>query len=441
MREGGPAASQVALVRGLGRADVAALTLNMVGAGIFTLPAALAAGAGDWSVPVLLVVIGLVALMALCLVEVASRYETTGGPMVYAGAAFGPLAGFVIGWLMYLSRLSAFGAIAAIMLDYASGLWPAVDAPVIRVVAITLCVAALTAVNLRSVVSGARVSTVLAYTKLLPLVALVTVGLLLTVGTTSLQPLTPVNVDSLGGALLVALFACVGFEAPTIMTGEARSPRRDLPAGILGGVACVGMLYTLLLFVAMRTVPDLAHARRPLADAAATLVGPLGGPILAVTAMLSCAGTLAMGMVASPRLLYALAEQGDLPRVLGRVSANGRTPAPAILTSAVLVWILTVSGTFIYLATFSALARLLTYASTCAALVALRRREGPAPTAVPLGTLWAALALAASAAALAATSGTAVRDLAISAGVGLVIRIAVRSRRHAVVAAAGPAVS
>ena len=113
------------LLRGLRRGDIVALTLsNMVGAGIFTLPTALAAGAGRWSLAVLFVTVVLVSLMALCTVEVASRYDVTGGPMIYAGRAFGPLAGFIVGWLMYLSRLAAFGAIAAIMLDYGAGLWP-----------------------------------------------------------------------------------------------------------------------------------------------------------------------------------------------------------------------------------------------------------------------------------------------------------------------------
>jgi len=132
------------LIRGLGRLDILALTLNnIVGAGIFTMPAALVAGAGGWSVGVLLLTIALVAIMALCTVEVASRYDVTGGPMYYAGAAFGAPAGFVIGWLMYLSRLSAFGAIATIMLDYSAGLWPAVGTTAVRTGVITVFIAVL----------------------------------------------------------------------------------------------------------------------------------------------------------------------------------------------------------------------------------------------------------------------------------------------------------
>jgi amino acid transporter len=127
------------LFRGLARHDIVALTLNnIVGAGVFTMPALLVSGAGSWSVAVLFLAIALVAAMSLCMIEVASRYDVTGGPMYYAGAAFGPAAGFVIGWLMYVSRLAAFGAITTIMLDYGSGLWPNLGTPVARIIAITL---------------------------------------------------------------------------------------------------------------------------------------------------------------------------------------------------------------------------------------------------------------------------------------------------------------
>jgi APA family basic amino acid/polyamine antiporter len=419
-------AGSTELLRGLGRTDIVALTLNnMIGAGIFTLPAALAAGAGHWSLAILLVTIVLVSLMALCTVEVASRYDVTGGPMIYAGSAFGPLAGFVVGWLMYLSRLAAFGAIAAIMLDYGTGLWPALGVTAVRTLAITVFIGTLAAINLRGVVRGALASNILTALKLLPLVLLALAGVGLagwTSGPSSARP----SVDELGGAVLIAFFACMGFEQAPIIAGEARHPHRDLPVGILGGIAGVGVLYTLLMLVCFQTVPDLAHARRPLADAAAALVGPQGATVLSLAAVLSCAGTLSVWMIVSPRVLYALAAQGDLPRVFAGLDPIRHIPAVAIVSSAMLVWILTVSGTFVYLATFSAMARLLMYASTCAALIVLRRRDGPAPVPIPLGPLWGVLALVCSLLALGTTTGTEVRDVSIAIGLGWAGRTAVR---------------
>jgi len=127
-------------------------------------------------------------------------------------------------------------------------------------------------------------------------------------------------------------------------------------------------------------------------------------------------------MVVSPRVLYALAEQGGVPRILSSVHAGRHTPAVAIVVFAGLVWALTLTGTFVYLATFSAITRLLTYASTCGALVALRRRDGPAPVSIPAGPLLAGLSLAATVAAVATTTGTAVRDLSIALAFGLALR-------------------
>ena len=414
------------LLRGLRRGDMVGLTLNnMIGAGVFTLPAALAAGAGSWGLAVLVVTVVLVSLMALCLVEVASRYDVTGGPMIYAASAFGPLAGFIVGWLMYLSRLAAFGAIAAIMLDYGAGLWPALGVTAVRTLVITVFIGALTAINLRGVIRGALASNVLMALKLLPLVLLAAAGVRLAGGTIGPSSAPP-GLGGLGGAMLIAFFACMGFEQPAVVAGEARDPRRDLPAGILGGVAGVGVLYTLLLLVCVQTVPDLAHARRPLADAAAALVGPHGATVVSLAAVLSCAGSLSVWMIVSPRVLYALAGQGDVPHIFATVDPIRHTPGAAIATSALLAWILTVSGTFVYLATFSAMARLLMYASTCAALMALRRRDGPAPIPIVLGPLWAVLALACALVALGTTTGTELRDVSIAIGLGCAGRTAVR---------------
>jgi amino acid transporter len=423
-----------ALVRELRRSDIVALTVNnVIGAGIFTMPAALAAGAGTTSLAVLLLTIVLVSMMALCLVEVASRFDTTGGPMVYASEAFGPGAGFVVGWLMYLSRLSAFGAIAVVMMNYGAGLWPVLADTTTRVVCITAIVVALAAVNIAGVVQGARMSSALALVKVIPLLVVAAAGVWMLGQPAGARPQAPVA--DLGGALLIAFFACMGFETGAVLAGEVRRPRRDIAAGILGGMACVAIVYTLLMIACLRTVPDLAHATRPLADAAAVALGAGGATLISITAVLSCAGTLTVIMLATPRILYALAAHGDVPPGLASVHPARRTPVVAIVVSAAALWLLTVSGTFIYLATFSAMARLLMYGSTCAALIVLRRRDGPAPVVVRWGPALSVLSIVVSAAAIVATAGTGTRDLAIAVALGWTLRAAVRHRR-----AAAPAV-
>jgi APA family basic amino acid/polyamine antiporter len=424
-----------ALRRDLRRADLVALTVNnVIGAGIFTMPSALAAGAGGASLAVLLLTIVLVSMMALCLVEVASRFDRTGGPMIYAGEAFGPAAGFVVGWLMYLSRLSAFGAIVMVMLDYGTGLWPPLGMVTVRVVAVTAIVAALTATNARGAMQGARMSSVLAAAKVILLVVVAGAGIWVA-NQATIAPAPPERLGDLGSAVLVAFFACMGFETGTLLAGEVRQPQRDLAAGVLGGICGVAFVYTLVMVACLRTVPDLAHATRPLADAAAVALGRRGAALMSSIAVLSCAGTLTVMMLTTPRILYALAAQRDLPPALASIDAVRHTPVLAILVSAAAIWLLTVSGTFVYLATFSAMARLLMYGTTCAALVVLRRRDGPAPVTVRWGPLFSAVSILASAAAIIATAGTEIRDLTIAIALGWGLRAAVRHRRAARAAA------
>jgi amino acid transporter len=410
------------LVRRLSRFDIVALTLNnMIGAGIFSLPAALAAGAGRWSLAVLFLGIAFASLIALCMVEVASRFDVTGGPMHYAHVAFGPAAGFLVGWLMYLSRLSAFGAISAIMLDYASGVWPLLQLAAIRVSVVTMVVGLLVAINVRGVGRAAFAATILMTLKGTALVVLTLTGLWS--GGAALAPAgTASDVANIGGAVALTIFACMGFEHATIVAGEARNPRRDLPVSILAGVWGSGVLYALLLIVCFRVVPDLAHAQRPLADAAGAIGGTAGAAAMSLTAAFSCAANLAGWMLVVPRLLFVLGGRGGLPGFFGTVNAVGRTPAAAIVGTAILVWVFTITGTFIYLATFAAIARILMYGFTCAALITLRRRDGSAPIAIPFGPLLSVASLLLIAFVLGTTNGTAVRDVLIASVVGVVLR-------------------
>lgn len=414
------------LRRNLRRIDVLALTVNViVGAGVFAMPSAVAAAAGRYSLAVLFAAFAIVALLALCLVEVASRFDTTGGPPVYAAAAFGPLAGFAVGWLLALSRVAAFAAIASIMLDYAAGLFPALEARWARNTAVTVFIAALAAINLLGVKQGAGLGNLLTLAKLLPLLPLAAAGLWLA-GWQSLPEALPAGPSALGQALLLALFACFGFEQSAVVAGEMRDPQRDLPVGILGGVAISCALYALVMLACFATVPGLATSSRPLADAAEALTGPVGATVIVAAAVFSCAGGLAGAMLVAPRIFYALGRSGDLPRGLANVHPLRGTPQVAIVVMALGSWLLTVTGTFVYIATVFVIARILTYGATCAALIALRRSHGTAPVPIPGGNAIALLALACCAGVVATSSLAAVRDVAIGLAAGFALRAAVR---------------
>jgi amino acid transporter len=133
-------------------------------------------------------------------------------------------------------------------------------------------------------------------------------------------------------------------------------------------------------------------------------------------------------MLVSPRNIFALAEARDLPRPVAAVHDAFRTPHVAIIIYATLSWILAITGAFKYLLAIFVIARLAVYGSTAAALIVLRRREGPAPVPMPGGMAIAVLALAACAAVVATQTWQSVRDVAIVLAVGFAIRAVVRGR-------------
>lgn len=419
-------AAAPALLRRLRRIDVIALTVNVtIGAGVLAMPAGLASSAGEWSLVVLLGAFALTALLALSLVEVASRFEVTGGPPVYAANAFGPVAGFSVGWLLGLSRAVSYAAIGQTMLNYLVALVPALDGYWPRLAVLTLFTLLLVASNIRGVTRGALVSNLLIVAKLLPLLPLALAGLWLA-GWNDVPSNPPAQPDGITSGLALALFACFGFEQAGIVAGEMRNPRRDIAPAILIGIGIVCAMYTLLMCAAFALLPDPAASKLPLADAASVLAGPAGAIVISIAAVFSCAGSMSATMLVAPRLFYALGASGDLPRPLAAVHAEHHTPFVSIAFLALVAWLLAVSGTFEYLINLFVIIRVLAYGSTSAALIRLRRRDGPAPVAVPGGTIIAVAALLCVVAVALTTSWLAVWHVAIALAVGLAVRAVTR---------------
>jgi APA family basic amino acid/polyamine antiporter len=390
-------ARQEALVRGIGRGSMVALFVNaVVGAGIFGLPSRVHEILGPYA---LLAYIGcalLVLLVVLCFAEVGSRFETTGGPYLYARAAFGPAVGFQVGWLVWLTRVTAFAALCNLLVDYLAHAWPVVGSMPWRACIATGLTAILAAVNIRGVRTAALVANVFTIGKLVPLLLFVAVGLFF-IEPQNLVPRSMPAPADFSAAVLLLVFAFTGFETATVPAGEVRDPRRTLPFAILVAMALVVPLYVLIQLVSIGTLPELGASSTPLADAAGRFAGSAGAAAIVSGAVVSITGTLNGLVLAAPRLLYGMAEQGQLPRVLSTVHARHRTPHVAIVVTALCMLLLTLWGSFLAAVALSTITRLLAYAATCAAVPVLRRREGagvaPAAFRVAGGTGVAVVAL------------------------------------------------
>jgi len=420
------------LVRGIYRWDLVAVAINgIIGAGIFGLPGQVYRYTGGYSLLAFLVCALVMGCIVLCFAEVGSRFSESGGPFLYARRAFGPVVGFEIGWLLWLARITAFASICNLLIQYLSYFWPQAGAGGWRIAIISAIVTTLAVLNLTGVRLSVVISDIFVVGKLIPLLVFVAAGIFfISFANFSVVPNT--SFKTFSHAVLLSVFAFSGFEYTGIVAGETREPRHNLPFALLSAVAITTLLYLLIQFVCIGTVPNLANSERPLADATRNFWGAAGGLFITIGVIISTAGTLSIIMLAAPRVLYAFAEQGQLPAFLKATHRRFHTPHFAILLSAAVMLVVTISSRFIYALTISTITRLLTYAATCAALIALRHKSDAPPSIfkAPAGIAVSIVAIALSAWLIASSTWQEARDTAIAAAAGLVFYLVYRMCRR-----------
>jgi basic amino acid/polyamine antiporter, APA family len=346
------------------------------------------------------------ALIVAAFAEVASRFARAGGTYLYARAAFGRFAGIEMAWLTYLVRLTAAATNANLFVIYLAEFWPRATGALESRLLLAVMLLPLVVANYRGVRGGVATSTAFAAAKLAPLAVFVAGGLfVMAVGESApgLARVVDAGADTWLEAILLLVFAYGGFESALLPLGEARNPRRDAPIALFIALGLCALLYTMVQLVVLAVLADPASTDRPLAAAAQVFLGPFGAGLMAAGALVSVYGYLAAAMVNVPRLIYAMAAEGDLPPRLAAVHPRYRTPHVSVALFAVTVWIFAAAGGFLGNLSLSAVSRLLTYGMVSVALVVFRRREQrgdgvePGWFRVPAGTAVAALGLAFSA--------------------------------------------
>jgi APA family basic amino acid/polyamine antiporter len=410
------------LIRVMGRVSLTAAIINgVIGSGIFGLPSAVAALTGAWS-PLAVVVAGAcVFLVLLCFAEVGSRFDQAGGPYLYAREAFGPTVGFQVGWLLLVSRLLACAAALNILIVYLGLLAPAMGTPAGRVLTMTAAMTIATAINVTGIRVAAWTTNVFTVAKLLPLVLLVVAGL----PQLSARVLTSqvVAQPEWREAVLLLVFAYGGFESMVIAASETRNPRKDTGPALIAAGIIVTLIYCLLQLVIVGVLPDAARSTTPVASALREVLGGIGGTIGTAAVIVSVYGWLTGFTLMMPRVLYSMATHGELPAALRRVHPVFRTPHVAIVANAFVALAMGLYSSFAQAATFAAIARLTVFASTCAALLALKRRGDPAPAfRLPGSTAIAIAGAAFSVWLLATRSSTELWILLAVIGAGVVLR-------------------
>src|SRR6202050_188183 len=166
------------LIRAIGRWSLVALVVNsIIGSGVFGLPSTVAALIGNFRPYAVLAAGAGMSVIIACFAEVASRFHQAGGPYLYARVAFGRLMGIQTAWMLWLGQVAAPAANANLFVIYLGEFFPHAKDPTPRAIILTVLVGLLTFINIRGVRAGAQVSNLFTAAKLLPLFAVIVLGL------------------------------------------------------------------------------------------------------------------------------------------------------------------------------------------------------------------------------------------------------------------------
>jgi APA family basic amino acid/polyamine antiporter len=379
---------------------------NMIGSGVFLLPASLAAFGGLSLVGWIVSATGSV-LLALVFARLARVDPAAGGPYAYTRRAFGDLAGFLVAWGYWISTWCTNAALAVAFVAYLDPFVPTVvRSPIAAAALAILTLWLLTVVNIYGVRAAGHVQVVTTALKILPL-ALVGLGGLAFFAPANFAISTP-DAPAFGRGLMqvvtLTLWAFLGLECATIPAGAVRDPDRTIPRATIIGTLLAAVIYMVSTIGVMSAVsPDtLASSKAPFADAARVIAGAWAAGAVAAGAAISCFGALNGWILMVGQLPMAAAQDGLFPKVFGRSSSRG-TPAAGLIVGAVLSTALiamnysqdlvAIFTRIILLATLSTLVPYV-FCSMAAFLVDVRARRPIAGTARTGGGLVAALAFA-----------------------------------------------
>lgn len=375
------------LVQAVGSGALAAnLITIIVGAGIFVVPAALASCIGPYA-PIAFLVCGVaIGAVAICFAEGGSRIPTSGGAYGYIEAAFGPFTGYVAGTLLWVGDVLACGGVAAALADTVVSVLPVAWKAPAHAAVIVGVIGSIALINIGGVARGARVVNVATLLKLMPLAVFVCAGVWGVHRANFVQHVTP-GTQGLGRAMILALFVLTGMEVSLNVSGEVKEPARAIPRALAIALASALALFIGIQMVAQGILgPSLAHSPAPLADAMARM-SPLLRALMLAGAGVSMLGWISGDLLATPRVLFAFARDGMLPRVLGRIHPRTHAPHVAIVCYATIAVALALTGSFAELAVLSTLTTAALYIGGCAAAWRLARR-GVAEAGAPLNFRW-----------------------------------------------------
>ena len=362
-----------------------------VGVGILRLPGTLAAALGDARLIVLFWIFGgIYALLgAVAVAELAAMLPEAGGFYVYARRAFGPGAGFVVGWSDWVNAVASIAYASLTSAVFFGTLWPAAAA-VSRAIAIAV-IAVFTILHWAGLRIGSTMTRIISLAVgLMMLVLVCGCFLAVPVAASADQPPAtsaaslPLMSFGMLAAVVTALRAVFltydGWYSPIYMAEESTQPTRTLPRAIIGGTVLVAAMYVIINLALLRVlpVPVLAASALPAADAARVVLPRGGAELVTVISLMTVLSLVNANFLMAPRILFAIGRDGFFTKKAALVSAGG-TPRVALAFTSLAAAALILSGTFEQIIAIAAVLFLLNYVSAYTALFVLRRREPAMP--------------------------------------------------------------
>jgi APA family basic amino acid/polyamine antiporter len=372
------------LPRTLGLLDSLSIVVGVViGGGIFLVPNLIAQNlrSASWILAIWIFA-GVVSFFGgLACAELGAALPATGGQYVYLREAYGPMVAFLCGWTNFLISRGAQSAwLAVVLVIYISYFHP--FGPLASKALAVAAIAVFTYINYRGVSLGALVQKSFTLAKLTGILIIVASAFIF--GHASAAPATiaaPVTPSSFGVALIACLLAYDGWVQMSFVAGEIKNPQRNILLALGFGIAAVVTVYLLanLAYLRVLSVSEIAASTHVGADAAARVLGPIGGTLVSIIILLSIVGSLNGAILTCPRVYFAQAQDGLFFRRFGEVHPRYRTPAFAILAQGVWAAVLIVSGSYETLIDYAMFAIWVSYVFMIAGVLVLRRTQPDLP--------------------------------------------------------------
>ncbi|MBS1884883.1 MAG: amino acid permease, partial [Actinobacteria bacterium] len=313
---------------------------NMVGSGVFLLPASLAGAAGPMSLVGWVFTGAGAILLAFVFSRLGRAMPHTGGPYTYARRAFGDFIGFQTAWGYWIAAWAGNAAIAVAFVGYLAVFWPQVGTDNLLAALVGIGVIwLLTAVNVMGTRETGAVQVVTTILKFVPLAIIGVIGLFFIKGS-NLTPFAPHGTFSaISAAAPLTLWAFIGLESAAVAAGEVRDPEKNVPRATMYGTLATTIVYILGTVAVMGVIPAtvLANSTSPFADAAGVMFGGSWDKVIAIVALISTFGALNGWILLQGRVPLAAAEDGLFPAQFAKVHGKRNTPVFGLVVSSVLV--------------------------------------------------------------------------------------------------------